>query len=247
MSVYKVIIIDDEPPAREVIKHFLKNHSDFELVGEAENGFDGLKLIQAHLPDLIFLDIQMPKLTGFELLELIDEPPVIIFSTAYDQYALKAFELHAADYLLKPYNKERFEDGLSKARTLMGQANTPLAKEELVQEYLQEPTHRIVVKDGTKIDIIPTEEVIRIAAQDDYSEIITAKGKHLKKQTMKHFEQILDPRKFVRVHRSSIIQVSQIAKIDKYGKETHLALLKNGDEVVVSATGYAKLKVLLGW
>ncbi|MEO9802530.1 MAG: LytTR family DNA-binding domain-containing protein [Reichenbachiella sp.] len=247
MCAYKVIIIDDEPPAREVIKHFLRGHEDFELLGEAENGFDGLKLIQAHQPDLIFLDIQMPKLTGFELLELIDQPPAIIFSTAYDQYALKAFELHAADYLLKPYNNERFEEGLAKARTLIGKATPSLAAEALVQEYLQEPTHRIVVKDGTKIDIIPAEEIIRIAAQDDYSEIITAKSKHLKKQTMKHLEQVLDPKKFVRVHRSSIIQVSQIAKIDKYGKETHLALLKNGDEVVVSATGYAKLKELLGW
>lgn len=247
MCAYKVIIIDDEPPAREVIKHFLKSHDDLELVGEAENGFDGLKLIHTQNPDLIFLDIQMPKLTGFELLELIDHPPTIIFSTAYDQYALKAFEQHAADYLLKPYNRERFEDGLAKARTLMSKTSVPVATESLVQDYLQEPTHRLVVKDGTKIDIIPTDEVIRIAAQDDYSEIITAKGKHLKKQTMKHLEQVLDPKKFVRVHRSSIVQVSQIAKIDKYGKETHLAQLKNGDEVVVSASGYTKLKELLGW
>lgn len=247
MSVHKVIIIDDEPPAREVIKHFLKDHAAFELVGEAENGFDGLKLIQSQNPDLIFLDIQMPKLTGFELLELIDNPPTIIFSTAYDQYALKAFEQHAADYLLKPYNRERFEDGLAKALTLMKKSATPVATEALVQDYLQEPTHRLVVKDGAKIDIIPTDEVIRIAAQDDYSEIITAKGKHLKKQTMKHLEQVLDPKKFARVHRSSIVQVSQIEKIEKYGKETHLAQLKNGDEVVVSASGYAKLKELLGW
>lgn len=247
MCAYKVIIIDDEPPAREVIKHFLQDREEFELVGEAENGFDGLKLIQAQNPDLIFLDIQMPKLTGFELLELIDHPPTIIFSTAYDQYALKAFEQHAADYLLKPYNRARFEDGLTKALTLMNNTNVPVATEALVQDYLQAPTHRLVVKDGTKIDIIPTDEVIRIAAQDDYSEIITAKGKHLKKQTMKHLEQVLDPKKFVRVHRSSIVQVSQIGKIDKYGKETHLAQLKNGDEVVVSATGYSKLKELLGW
>lgn len=247
MCAYKVIIIDDEPPAREVIKHFLRDHEDFEVVGEAENGFDGLKMIQAENPDLIFLDIQMPKLTGFELLELIDEPPAIIFSTAYDQYALKAFEQQAADYLLKPYNRKRFELGLTKAKTLIKSNQQPVATEALVQDYLQEPTHRIVVKDGTKIDIIPADEVIRIAAQDDYSEIITAKSKHLKKQTMKHLEQVLDPAKFVRVHRSSIVQVSQIEKIDKYGKETHLALLKNGDEVVVSATGYAKLKELLGW
>ncbi|MEO9964709.1 MAG: LytTR family DNA-binding domain-containing protein [Reichenbachiella sp.] len=247
MCAYRVIIIDDEPPAREVIKHFLKHHTDFEFVGEAENGFDGLKLIQNEQPDLIFLDIQMPKLTGFELLELIDQPPVIIFSTAYDQYALKAFELHAADYLLKPFNKERFEDGLEKARKLIGTRPAPLPTESLVQEYLQEPSHRVVVKDGAKIDIIPAEDIIRIAAQDDYSEIITAKGKHLKKQTMKHLEQVLDPKKFVRVHRSSIVQVAQIDKIDKYGKETHLAILKNGDEVVVSATGFAKLKELLGW
>ncbi|UXX78281.1 LytTR family DNA-binding domain-containing protein [Reichenbachiella carrageenanivorans] len=247
MSTYKVIIIDDEPPARNVIKHFLQSHEDFELVGEAENGFDGLKLIQSLQPDLIFLDIQMPKLTGFELLELIDEPPVIIFSTAYDQYALKAFELHAADYLLKPFNRKRFDDGLAKALSLMSSPKPAMPTESLVQEYLQTPTHRVVVKDGSKINIIPADDIIRIAAQDDYSELITAKGKHLKKQTMKHLEQVLDPKKFARVHRSSIVQVSQIAKIDKYGKETHLAQLKNGDEVVVSASGYSKLKELLGW
>jgi two-component system LytT family response regulator len=246
MNKHRVIIVEDESPARDIIKLFLKSHEDFELVGEAENGFDGLKLIQTLQPDLIFLDIQMPKLTGFELLELIDQPPAIIFSTAYDQYALKAFELHAADYLLKPYNRARFDESIARVRTLI-QSPVVVSTEALVKDYLQEPSHRIVVKDGTKISIIPTDDIIRIAAQDDYSEIITSTGKHLKKQTMRHLEEVLDTKKFVRVHRSSIVQVSMIQKIDKYGKETHLAILKNGDEVVVSAAGYGSLKELLGW
>lgn len=247
MKTFKVIIIDDEVPARTIIKHFLANHEQFEVVAEAENGFDGLKLIQIHHPDLIFLDIQMPKITGFELLELIEHPPTIIFSTAYDQYALKAFEQHAVDYLLKPYDQTRFDESLSKAKKFIINNSKHLPKTFLTKAYLKEPTHRIVVKDGSKINIIPVDEIIRIAAQDDYSEIITAKGKYLKKQTMKHLESILDEKRFIRVHRSSIVQVAMIEKIDKYGKETYQALLSNGDEVVISASGYVKLKDRLEW
>lgn len=247
MNTFKVIIIDDEGPARAVIKHFLQQHENFEIVCEAENGFDGLKLIQEHQPDLIFLDIQMPKLNGFELLELIDHPPVIIFSTAYDQYALKAFEQHAVDYLLKPYDQTRFDESISKAKALIASTSRALPEASMLYTYLNEPVQRIVVKDGSKISIIPVDEVIRITAQDDYSEIITNKDKHLKKQTMSHWETVLDDKKFIRVHRSSIVQVAMIEKIEKYRKETYLALLKNGDEVVISASGYIKLKNHLGW
>lgn len=247
MTKLKVVLIDDESPAREVIKFFMKDRLDLEIVGEAENGFDGLKLINEIKPDLLFLDIQMPKLTGFELLELITDPPVIIFSTAYDEYALKAFEHNAADYLLKPFNRARFEESVAKAMEKLNGKAAAINSEGLVQSYQQEPVNRVVVKDGTKIHIIPEHDILRIAAQDDYSEIVTKNGKYLKQQTMKHFEQVLDPQKFVRVHRSAILQVAQIEKIDKYGKETHLAHLKNGDEVIVSATGFAKLKTVLSW
>jgi two-component system LytT family response regulator len=247
MTKYKVIIIDDEKPAREIIKLFLQKHPSITIEAEAENGFEGLKLINEIKPDLLFLDIQMPKLTGFELLELIPNPPVVIFSTAYDEYALKAFERNAVDYLLKPFNQKRFDESIKKGiEKISNRTNKPSIK-TVIEDSSTSPINRVVVKDGTNIHIIPTTEIIRISAQDDYSEIITNKGKYLKLQTMKHFEHSLDATKFIRVHRSSIIQVSEIVKIDKYGKETHMARLKNGDEIVVSANGYAKLKELLGW
>ena len=245
MKKLKVLIIDDESPAREIIKLFMKDFSDFEVVGEAENGFEGLRKIKELNPDLIFLDIQMPKLTGFELLELLDDAPKVIFSTAYDEYALKAFEHHAIDYLLKPYNRSRFSEAIKAALDQAHQSNQ--SNTSLLETYQEEPAYQVVVKDGSKINIIPVEEIIRIAAQDDYAEIVTAKGKFLKKQTMSHFEKILDGNLFIRVHRSSIVKVAEIKSIDKYGKETHMASLRNGEEVLVSATGYAKLKSSLGW
>ncbi|MCR9253123.1 MAG: LytTR family DNA-binding domain-containing protein [bacterium] len=248
MEQFKVVVVDDEAPAREVIKLFLKDHSEYVVVGEAENGFEGLKVIQANKPDLIFLDIQMPKLTGFELLELLDNPPTVIFSTAYDEYALKAFEFHAIDYLLKPYNRSRFAESIQKVSAVLKveAKPSPTNGTALLESYQQEPTHQIVVKDGTNITIIPTDELIRLAAQDDYVEIISSKGKHLKKQTMSHYEKTLDPNQFIRIHRSSIVKASMIEKIEKYGKETHMVYLTNGDEVVASASGYTKLKSVLG-
>ncbi|HAA16118.1 MAG TPA: DNA-binding response regulator [Cytophagales bacterium] len=244
----RTVIIDDETPAREVIKLFIKDHPELEVVGEAENGFDGLRMIQELTPDLIFLDIQMPKLTGFELLELLDQPPRVIFSTTYDEYAVKAFQVHAVDYLLKPYNRARFAEAVGQVLSQPQQDTpTPTQATEMRETAQSGYAHQVVVKDGTKITIIPVTDIIRIAAQDDYSEIITAERKHLKKQTMTQFEKMLDPTVFVRVHRSSIVQVSHIAQLDKYGKETHLAVLRTGDEVVVSATGFAKLKEVLEW
>lgn len=245
MKKLNVLIIDDESPAREIIKLFIRDYSELALVGEAENGFEGLRKIKELNPDLIFLDIQMPKLTGFELLELLDDAPKVIFSTAYDEFALKAFEHHAIDYLLKPFNRSRFGEAIKAVLEKSDKSNQSNAS--LMESYQEVPAYQVVVKDGTKINIIPVEEIIRIAAQDDYAEIITAKGKFLKKQTMSHFEKILDNNSFIRVHRSSIVKVSEIKSIDKYGKETHMATLRNGDEVLVSATGYAKLKSSLGW
>lgn len=245
MNKQRVLIIDDESPAREIIKLFLRDYEEFEVCGEAENGFEGIQMIKKLNPDLIFLDIQMPKLTGFEMLELVDDMPRVIFSTAYDEYALKAFEFHAVDYLLKPFNRKRFAEGIKMA--LSKGVDQQQSGAALLETYQEVHAEQIVVKDRSKIEIIPVDEIIRIAAQDDYAEIVTETGKHLKKQTMSHFEKILDPTKFVRVHRSSIVSVSTIKNIDRYGKETHMATLRNGDEVLVSATGYTKLKQQLGW
>ena len=241
----KVLIIDDEAPAREIVKLFLRDYEEFEVCGEAENGFEGIQMIKKLGPDLIFLDIQMPKLTGFEMLELVDEMPKVIFSTAYDEYALKAFEFHAIDYLLKPFNRKRFGESIALVLSKGKPKNSSGAA--LLESYQETHAEQVVVKDRNKIEIIPVDDIIRIAAQDDYAEIITATGKHLKKQTMSHFEKMLDPVRFVRVHRSSIVNVSTIQRIDRYGKETHMATLRNGDEVLVSATGYTKLKQQLGW
>ena len=248
MTPLSVLIIDDEAPARELIKVFLKDYPNLTVVGEAENGFEGLRLLQSLQPDLVFLDVQMPKLTGFELLELVDDPPAVIFSTAYDEYAVKAFEVHALDYLLKPYSRSRFAEAVQKVLDQSTKPTpAPSAAKDLVAQHHPNAAQQVVVKDGSKISIIPVEEIIRIGAQDDYAEIVTAKQKHLKKQTMNQFEKLLNPQQFVRVHRSAIVAVSQIKSLDKYGKETHLAVLRNGDEVVVSLTGYARLKEVMGW
>jgi two-component system, LytTR family, response regulator len=243
MKPIKAIIIDDELPARQLIKVYLQDHPQIELVGEAKNGFEGAKLINELLPDLVFLDIQMPKIDGFELLELIDSQPAIIFCTAYDQYAIKAFDNKALDYLLKPFTRERFREAIEKI-------NTSAPFEEKVKllsaiDY-RNPLTRVVVKDRKEIVIIDVDKIHYLAAQDDYVEIHTAEGKWLKQQTMKYFEQALDQTKFVRVHRKFILNLNQISKLDKLGKDTHIAVLKSGVNISVSNNGYKILKEQLG-
>jgi two-component system, LytTR family, response regulator len=243
MNTIKAIIIDDELPARELIKVYLQDHRQIELIGEAKNGFEGAKLINELLPDLVFLDIQMPKIDGFELLELIDRQPAIIFCTAFDQYAMKAFDKKASDYLLKPFTKERFKEALEKI-------NTSGPSEEKVElpsaiDY-RNPLTRVVVKDRKEIVIIDVEKIHYLVAQDDYVEIHTAEGKWLKQQTMKYFEKALDQTKFVRVHRKFLLNLNQLSKLDKLGKDTHIAVLKSGVNISVSNSGYKILKEQLG-
>lgn len=239
----KALLIDDESPARNLVKAYLANHPSVEIIGEATNGFEGLKLINELKPDLIFLDVQMPKLTGFELLELLDgHVPEIIFCTAYDEYALKAFEHNAVDYLLKPFTQTRLLDAVKKIE----QNTISAAKQPTKAMALPESTERIVVKDGSEITIIDIQNVTHIEAQDDYVDIHTNTGKYLKKQTMAHFEAVLPPSQFVRIHRKFILNINQLAKIDKYGKETYSVILKHGQQLTASATGYARLKEMLG-
>lgn len=238
----KAVIIDDEQPARELIKVYLKDVADIEVVGEAANGFEGIKVIQNEQPDLVFLDIQMPKVDGFEMLELIEDPPAIIFCTAYDEYAIKAFEKNAIDYLLKPFSKSRLLDAIKKA-----QSNDKEDVKEKLPELLEFRDHltRIVVKTGHRIDIIDVKEILFLEAQDDYVEIHTVNQRLLKQQTMKYYERALDDKQFVRIHRRFIVNITAIDKLDKFGKETFLAQLKNGVQLSVSAAGYAKLKHVL--
>jgi two-component system LytT family response regulator len=242
----KAIIIDDEPLARSIVKEYLQNLSEIELVEECNDGFEGIKAIMHHQPHLVFLDIQMPKINGFEMLELIEKPPAIIFTTAFDEYAIKAFETHAVDYLLKPYTKERFDKAIEK---FFNQA--PLIKkntESLIQSITTLPTQseRIVVKTLGRIKIIPISEVHYFEAADDYVKINTKEGSFLKNKTMNYFEQILPTKQFVRIHRSYILNISEITRIDPYEKESHLALLKSGKTLPVSKTGYGRLKEVLG-
>ncbi|WP_276480061.1 LytR/AlgR family response regulator transcription factor [Paraflavitalea pollutisoli] len=241
----KALIIDDEPLARSIILEYLQQHPDIVVAQECGDGFEGLKSIQVHQPSLLFLDIQMPKINGFEMLELIEQPPAIIFTTAFDEYALKAFESHAIDYLLKPFSQERFDKALQKWRDHQQPATTmaPLLESAALSPQQQ---NRIVVKTGGRIRIIPTEEVDYLEAADDYVKIHTAGGTYLKNKTMGHFEQSLDAAQFVRTHRSYIVNVQRITRLDVHEKESWLALLTTGTRVPVSKTGYLKLKAALG-
>lgn len=246
--MYKVILIDDEPLARQLIKTFLKAYSEIEIVAECGDGFEGFKAIQELSPDLIFLDVQMPRVNGFEMLELLEKKPSVIFTTAFDEYAVKAFEAHAIDYLLKPVSRERFEKAINK---WLAQAATSV-QIETVQDILTNNVyegyqHRIVVKDNGMIRIIPAQDIHYIEANDDYVKIVTEDGSYLKKSTLSHIEQSLDPQQFIRVHRSYLVPVTQLSKIEPYEKESHIALLHCGSKVLVSKSGMAKLKSVLGW
>jgi len=243
----KVIIIDDEPLARSIVKEYLQKHPQLELAAECNDGFEGVKAIQQHQPDLIFLDIQMPKINGFEMLELIEQPPAVIFTTAFDEYAIKAFEAHAIDYLLKPFDQLRFNKAIAKWEEKR-EAATPSKTEDLLETASLSPSQsqRIVVKNGSKIKIIPVHDIFYLEAADDYVKIHTAEGYFLKNKTMAHFEEALDKLQFVRSHRSYIINIHQITRIDPYEKDNHVAILRTGVKVPVSRSGYGKLKLVLG-
>jgi two-component system, LytTR family, response regulator len=242
----KIITIDDEPLARSIVKEYLQKYPELEVVEECNDGFEGFKAIQQHQPDLIFLDIQMPKINGFEMLELLDQAPAVIFTTAFDEYAIKAFEAHAVDYLLKPFSQERFDKAIQKwkEQKVSSQKNT----DELLETASHSPaqSQRIVVKTGSKIKIIPVQDVCYLEAADDYVKVHTQEGSFLKNKTMSHFEKTLDPQQFVRSHRSYIINIQQITRIDPYEKDNHVAILKSGTKVPVSRNGYVKLRTVLG-
>ena len=243
MKMIRAVIIDDEQPARELIRVYLRDYQEITLVGEAENGFEGAKLINDLSPELVFLDIQMPKIDGFELLELLDYQPSIIFCTAYDQYAIKAFDKNALDYLLKPFSKSRFKEAIAKIK--LPEARVEKLSMPTPQDY-RDPISRIVVKDRKEIVIIDVEKIHYLEAQDDYVEIHTAQGSWLKQQTMKYFEEALDESKFVRIHRKYILNLNELAKLDKLGKESYVVVLRSGASITVSTNGYQKLKLQLG-
>ena len=244
----KAIIVDDEHLAREIIKKYLFDYETIEVIAECTNGFEAVKEITEKKPDLIFLDIQMPKLNGFEMLELIDEQPEIIFTTAFDNYALNAFEVNAADYLLKPFSEDRFSEALSK---VMERIKNKVDSEEQINKLIKynddqpEVLERIAVKDGSKITIIPVETLRWLEAQDDYVKIYSEGGKFMKKKTMKFFEDHLDRNTFIRIHRSSIININFIKQMELSEKESYRVILKDETKLPVSKTGLQKLKEIL--
>jgi two-component system LytT family response regulator len=242
------VIIDDEAPARQVIRTYLQDYPDISVIAECDNGFTGLKQIQEMKPDVVFLDIQMPKLTGFEMLELIDKPPVIIFSTAYDQFALQAFQVNAADYLLKPYTRTRFDEALQRALVFVSNKKGNSEKVRKLREHLSDNTdylERIAVKSGPQIYVIPVQKLLFLEAQDDYVMLHTSENNYLKQQTMKYFESHLNPADFVRIHRSYLVKLSAVREIEMQTKDSHRVSLINGEHLPVSKSGHARLKEVL--
>ncbi|MCH7413704.1 LytTR family transcriptional regulator DNA-binding domain-containing protein [Belliella sp. R4-6] len=240
----KTIIIDDEPLATEIVLEYLSEFEQIQVLAVCHDGFAGLKAIKEYDPDLIFLDVQMPKITGFEMLELLENPPAVIFTTAYDEYAMKAFDTHAIDYLLKPFSKDRFEKAMEKY--LKTGERVVGVGQDVSKLELKGPSERIVLKDRNDIKIIPYTEIIYLEANDDYVNIHTVDGKFLKNKTMKFFENDLDAKLFVRVHRSYIVKITEITKIESYEKDSYIVKLRSGESIPVSKSGYPKLKKVLG-
>lgn len=241
----RTILIDDEALARDIVKHYLKAFPDIEIVAECSDGFEGLKAIALHQPDLIFLDIQMPKISGFEMLELVEKRPAVIFTTAFDEYAIKAFEVNAVDYLLKPIEQSRFEQAMQKLPSKLAKGDD---SQELLETASLSPVqnNRVVVKNAGVIKIIPVDAIHYLEADDDYVKLNTTEGNFQKNKTMSFFEQTLDVTQFIRIHRSYIINLAQVTKIELKEKESYVVLLKTGIWLPVSKTGYVKLKAALG-
>ena len=238
----RALIVDDEELARRLIREYLQGHADIEIVGECENGLDAVKQIGALAPDLVFLDIQMPRLTGLEVLELTGRRAGVIFTTAYDEHAIKAFELHAVDYLLKPFSQARFDDALARARTL--HAPAPAGLDALVARRT-EPIGRILIRDRDQVHVVAVETVECIEAQGDYLAVLAEGRTLLKTQKISEIEEQLDPKNFVRVHRSFIINLAHLQGIERQGADRHLARLRSGKRVPISRSGYEKLRLLV--
>lgn len=244
----KTILIDDESLARDIVKHYLSSFPDIEVVAECSDGFEGLKAITQHQPDFIFLDIQMPKINGFEMLELVENPPAVIFTTAFDEYAIKAFEVNAVDYLLKPIEKSRFDLAMQKLPLRLNAVDGSAGNEELLESAAMSPAqhNRVVVKKNGVIKIIAVSDIHYLEADDDYVKLSTTDGIFHKNKTMSFFERTLDAEQFIRIHRSYIINLAQVTKIELREKDSYIVLLKSDIWLPVSKTGYAKLKAALG-
>ncbi|VXA92370.1 LytTR family DNA-binding domain-containing protein [Massilia sp. 9I] len=240
----RVLIVDDEHLARALLREYLAAHADVDIVGECANGFEAVKAIGELDPELVFLDIQMPKLDGFEVVELAGGKPHYVFATAYDQYALKAFEVHAIDYLLKPFSRERLAQALEHARSRrpqQAQVEAVVADAAQRRGYLE----RVLIKDGARVHVVPSCSIDHIEAQDDYVQVTAAGKAYLKNQRLSELEAQLDPQVFIRIHRSYIVNVGAIARIEPASKDNYCAVLKDGSKLPISRSGYQKVRDMM--
>jgi len=242
----RIVIVDDEPLARAVLREYAGADAAIEIVADCANGFEAVKAVADHKPDLVLLDVQMPKLDGFEVLELLGRDQPVIFVTAYDQYALRAFEVHAVDYLLKPFSVERFQEAMQRARERR-RAKAALPLEDLVRDARPRtgPAERVLIRDGANVHVLPADAIDYVEAQDDYVAFKSAGKQYLKDQTLAAVEAMLDPARFVRIHRSFILNIDRIAKVELYAKDSRMATLRDGTRLPVSRAGYARLSELL--
>ena len=241
----RVVIVDDEPGARSLLAEYLAAEPDVELVAACANGFEAVKAVGELRPDLLLLDVQMPKLDGFEVLELLEAPPAVVFVTAYDEHAVRAFEVHAVDYLVKPFPPERLAAALARVRERMarGEAGAPPARAATAARG--RPLERLVVRAGERIHVLPLDRVDYVEARDDAVRIRAGKEDHFKPQTLADLEATLPPGRFVRIHRSFLLNLDRLARLERYAKDSHLAILQDGTRLPVSRAGYARLKTLL--
>lgn len=241
----KALLVDDEELSRQLLREYLAEQADVEIIGECGNGFDAVKAIQEMKPDVVFLDVQMPRLDGFEVLELIQTDAAIVFVTAYDQYATKAFDAAAVDYLLKPFDEARFQTALERVRKRLAENANVRVDANQLKSAAKVPgqfAERIVVKDGTRVHIIPIKQLDFVEAQEDYVAIHSGGKTYLKQQTISSLEESLNPSQYIRVHRSYIVSLEQVSKIEPFTKDSRIAVLKNGAQVPVSRTGYIRLR-----
>jgi two-component system LytT family response regulator len=243
----RIIIVDDEMLARGVVREYLSEHADVEIVAECANGFEAVKAITELAPDLVFLDIQMPKLDGFEVAELAGSKTRYIFATAFDQYAIKAFEFHALDYLLKPFSQQRFDQALAHARANMSKGVGAAAVENMVREAAgrNKPLGRVLIRDGAKVHVINADKIEHVEAQDDYVQIRSEGKSYLKNQRMTELEAQLDGEQFLRIHRSYIVNIAFVDRIEQATKDSHVAILKDGSKIPISRSGYQKIRTVI--
>jgi two-component system, LytTR family, response regulator len=246
MDAIKVLIVDDEAPARAIVREYLSDYPQFVVAAECANGYEAVKAVGEHRPDLLFLDIQMPKLDGFEVLDLLETKPQVVFVTAYDEYAIRAFEVHAIDYLLKPFTAARFAEVIAHAEEMVRRREGDVRESVAgAAASIRRPLQRIAFRDGATIDVVPVQRIDYIEAQDDYLHVWSRGRRHIKQQTLADLEALLDPTRFIRVHRSYIVNLESLARVEPYAKDSRVALLKDGTKIPVSRAGYERLRGLL--